>query len=66
MAKKRKSTKKSTPTKPQHSLPVGFWSQVGAVLLILLTQALLADIIRAFIKNLRDQPYHMQKQTSQL
>ena len=37
MAKKRKSTKKSTPIKPQHSLPVGFWSQVGAVLLILLS-----------------------------
>ena len=31
MAKKRKAA----PTKPQHSLPAGFWSQVGAVLLIL-------------------------------
>ena len=37
MAKKRKSTKKSTPAKPQHSLPAGFWSQVGAVMLILLS-----------------------------
>ncbi|WP_369000441.1 DNA translocase FtsK 4TM domain-containing protein [Candidatus Nanosynbacter sp. TM7-074] len=43
MAKKRKSTKKSTPTKPQHSLPVGFWSQVGAVLLILLSLLLVVS-----------------------
>ena len=35
MAKKRKAAKKAAPTKPQHSLPAGFWSQVGAVLLIL-------------------------------
>lgn len=35
MAKKRKSVKKTAPAKPQHSLPAGFWSQVGAVLLIL-------------------------------
>ena len=35
MAKKRKAVKKTAPTKPQHSLPAGFWSQVGAVLLIL-------------------------------
>ena len=35
MAKKRKAVKKTTPAKPQHSLPAGFWSQVGAVLLIL-------------------------------
>lgn len=38
MAKKRKTTrKKSTakkPTTPKHSLPSGFWSQVGAVFLI--------------------------------
>lgn len=40
MAKKRKtksrarSSKKAQPIKPQHSLPAGFWSQVGAVLLI--------------------------------
>jgi putative DNA translocase len=43
MAKKRKSTKKSTPIKPQHSLPVGFWSQVGAVLLILLSLLLVVS-----------------------
>ena len=43
MAKKRKSTKKPTPTKPQHSLPVGFWSQVGAVLLILLSLLLVVS-----------------------
>lgn len=43
MAKKRKSTKKSTPTKPQHSLPVGFWSQVGVVLLILLSLLLVVS-----------------------
>ncbi|TWP18047.1 cell division protein FtsK [TM7 phylum sp. oral taxon 352] len=36
MAKKRKSTKKSTPAKPQHSLPAGFWSQVCAGALFLL------------------------------
>lgn len=35
MAKKRKAVKKTSPAKPQHSLPAGFWSQVGAVLLIL-------------------------------
>ena len=35
MAKKRKAAKKAASTKPQHSLPAGFWSQVGAVLLIL-------------------------------
>ena len=35
MVKKRKATKKTAPAKPQHSLPAGFWSQVGAVLLIL-------------------------------
>ena len=43
MAKKRKSTKKSTPAKPQHSLPVGFWSQVGAVMLILLSLLLVVS-----------------------
>jgi S-DNA-T family DNA segregation ATPase FtsK/SpoIIIE len=36
MAKKRKTTRKSKAkqTAPQHSLPVGFWAQVGAVFLI--------------------------------
>lgn len=36
MAKKRKSTRKKTPVKsaPQHSLPDGFWAQVGAVFLV--------------------------------
>lgn len=43
MAKKRKSSKKSTPVKPQHSLPAGFWSQVGAVLLILLSLLLVVS-----------------------
>jgi len=43
MAKKRKSTKKSTPSKPQHSLPAGFWSQVGAVMLILLSLLLVVS-----------------------
>ena len=43
MAKKRKSTKKSAPAKPQHSLPVGFWSQVGAVMLILLSLLLVVS-----------------------
>ena len=41
MAKKRKSRKKSTPAKPQHSLPSGFWSQVGAVFLITLSLLLI-------------------------
>ena len=43
MAKKRKSTKKSTPAKPQPSLPAGFWSQVGAVMLILLSLLLVVS-----------------------
>jgi len=37
MAKKKKrsaSKKKSAPQSPQHTLPAGFWSQVGAILLI--------------------------------
>ena len=43
MAKKRKSTKKPTPAKPQHNLPAGFWSQVGAVMLILLSLLLVVS-----------------------
>jgi len=43
MAKKRKSTKKSAPVKPQHSLPAGFWLQVGAVMLILLSLLLVVS-----------------------
>lgn len=37
--KKRKSTKKkaAAPQKPQHSLPSGFWAQVGAVFWIVLS-----------------------------
>ncbi|NLA43166.1 DNA translocase FtsK [Candidatus Saccharibacteria bacterium] len=37
MAKKKKSTRKRKSTKaqaPQHTLPAGFWAQVGAVILI--------------------------------
>ena len=36
MAKKRKTSRKKAPVKntPQHSLPDGFWAQVGAVTLI--------------------------------
>ena len=37
MAKRKKrsaSKKKSAPQSPQHTLPEGFWSQVGAILLI--------------------------------
>lgn len=43
MAKKRKLKKKSTPVKsvPQHSLPAGFWTQVGAVFLIVLSLLLI-------------------------
>ncbi len=39
--KKKKSTKKSVSQAPQHSLPVGFWAQVGAVLLIVLSLLLI-------------------------
>ena len=36
MAKKKKSSRKKIPVKsaPQHSLPAGFWAQVGAVFLV--------------------------------
>jgi S-DNA-T family DNA segregation ATPase FtsK/SpoIIIE len=37
MAKKRKTSRKRTPAKkvtPEHKLPEGFWSQVGAIILI--------------------------------
>jgi len=37
MAKKRKTRKKSAPARPEHSLPVGFWAQVGAIFLITLS-----------------------------
>lgn len=39
MAKKKKATRgrKATPPKPQHTLPAGFWAQVGAVALIALS-----------------------------
>lgn len=40
MAKKKKTTrKKKAPVKqvPQHSLPEGFWTQVGAVLLVIIS-----------------------------
>src|SRR5690349_24862942 len=31
---KRKRTRKKVPQGPKHSLPVGFWAQVGAVFLV--------------------------------
>ena len=40
MAKKKKSTRKrknSQPSAPQHTLPNGFWAQVGAVLLFVIS-----------------------------
>lgn len=37
MAKKKKTRKKSAPSAPRHSLPVGFWAQVGAIFLIFLS-----------------------------
>lgn len=46
MAKKRKSAKsrkKAAPVKPQHSLPAGFWAQVGAVLWIVLSLLLIVS-----------------------
>ncbi len=47
MAKKksRKSSKKTKVTKPQHSLPDGFWPQVGAVILIILAFLLVLGIL---------------------
>ena len=41
--KKTKEHEKSAPAKPQHSLPAGFWSQVGAVMLILLSLLLVVS-----------------------
>ena len=45
MAKKRKTRKKASAAKsaPKHSLPSGFWSQVGAVLLIVLSLLLIVS-----------------------
>lgn len=37
MAKKRKTKRKSPSAKPQHNLPPGFWSQVGAVFMVALS-----------------------------
>lgn len=37
MAKRKKTKKKTRAKAPQHSLPAGFWSQVGAILLITLS-----------------------------
>ncbi len=37
MAKKKKTTKKKAPAKPQHALPAGFWQQVLALLLIVVS-----------------------------
>ena len=44
MAKKKKTTRKKAPVKqvPEHTLPSGFWSQVGAVLLIAVSILLVA------------------------
>ncbi|MDO5343508.1 MAG: DNA translocase FtsK 4TM domain-containing protein [Candidatus Saccharibacteria bacterium] len=42
MPKKRKTTrKKATPSAPRHEMPTGFWSQVGAVVLVLLSLLLI-------------------------
>ena len=42
MAKKRKAKKKKvTPSAPKHSLPAGFWRQVGAILLVVLSLLLI-------------------------
>ncbi|QHU91815.1 hypothetical protein GWK76_00465 [Candidatus Saccharibacteria bacterium oral taxon 488] len=42
MPKKRKSTrKKSVSTAPKHDVPSGFWAQVGAVLLVVLSLLLM-------------------------
>jgi len=46
MAKKKKKTKKtskSTKSVPKHDLPTGFWSQVGAVLLVVLSLLLVVS-----------------------
>ena len=41
MAKKKKRTTRKKQQKPQHTLPVGFWSQVGAVALVALALLLI-------------------------
>ena len=42
MPKKRKTTrKKAAPSAPRHEMPTGFWSQVGAVVLVLLSLLLI-------------------------
>ena len=44
MAKKRKTTKKkSTARAPEHTLPTGFWTQVGAVCLVTLSVLLVVS-----------------------
>lgn len=43
--KKKKSSKKSAPAKPQHELPSGFWPQVGGVVLIVLAFLLFLGIL---------------------
>lgn len=45
MAKKKKRTTKKTPPRPQHSLPDGFWPQVGAVVLVILAFLLVLGIL---------------------
>ena len=46
MAKKKKKSsrkKQQAPTAPQHSLPPGFWAQVGAVMLVLFSLLLIVS-----------------------
>lgn len=44
MAKKKRRSSKKAPPKPQHSLPDGFWAQVGAVVLVILAFLLVLGI----------------------
>ncbi|NCU30661.1 hypothetical protein EOM57_02545, partial [Candidatus Saccharibacteria bacterium] len=45
MAKKKKRSTKKSPARPQHSLPSGFWPQVGAVVLVILAFLLVLGIL---------------------
>ncbi len=45
MAKKKKRSTKKTPSRPKHSLPDGFWPQVGAVVLVILAFLLVLGIM---------------------
>ncbi len=47
MAKKRKTIKKKSAPKPTYSLPVGFWAQVGAVVMLAVALLLVVNWFNA-------------------